>query len=71
MWGSSMRTWCAFLKGERVLLPTFNFKTGKREYKDHYMQLGKRDILGDRGHPWTERKDVRIFCRKRASSRST
>ena len=33
------------LKGERVLLPTFNFKTGKREYKDHYMQLGKRDIL--------------------------
>lgn len=33
------------LNGERVLLPTFNFKTGKREYKDHYMQLGKRDIL--------------------------
>lgn len=33
------------LKGERVLLPSFNFKTGKREYKDHYMQLGKRDIL--------------------------
>ena len=28
-----------------MLLPTFNFKTGKREYKDHYMQLGKRDIL--------------------------
>lgn len=33
------------LNKERVLLPSFNFKTGKREYKDHYMQLGKRDIL--------------------------
>ena len=33
------------LKGERVLLPSFNFKTGKREYNDHYMQLGKNDIL--------------------------
>ncbi len=33
------------LKGERVLLPTFNFKAGKREYNDHYMQLGKNDIL--------------------------
>ena len=33
------------LKGERVLLPNFNFKTGKREYNDHYMQLGKNDIL--------------------------
>lgn len=33
------------LNGERVLLPSFNFKTGKREYKDHYMQLGNKDIL--------------------------
>ena len=33
------------LNGERVLLPTFNFKIGKREYNDHYMQLGKNDIL--------------------------
>ncbi len=33
------------LNGERVLLPSFNFKIGKREYKDHYMQLGERDIL--------------------------
>ena len=33
------------LSGERVLLPTFNFKTGKREYNDHYMQLGENDIL--------------------------
>ena len=33
------------LKGERVLLPNFNFKIGKREYNDHYMQLGKNDIL--------------------------
>lgn len=33
------------LNGERVLLPNFNFKVGHREYNDHYMQLGKRDIL--------------------------
>ena len=33
------------LDGERVLLPNFNFKIGKREYNDHYMQLGKNDIL--------------------------
>ena len=33
------------LNGEKVLLPNFNFKTGKREYNDHYMQLGKNDIL--------------------------
>ena len=33
------------LAGERVELPTFNFKTGKREYKGKYKQLGKNDIL--------------------------
>lgn len=33
------------LAGERVELPTFNFKTGKREYKGNYKQLGKDDIL--------------------------
>ncbi|MDE7299019.1 MAG: hypothetical protein K2N94_09370, partial [Lachnospiraceae bacterium] len=30
----------ALLAGERVELPTFNFKTGKREYKGVYKQLG-------------------------------
>lgn len=33
------------LKGERVEIPTFNFKTGKREYKDHYIQLRENDVL--------------------------
>lgn len=33
------------LKGERVELPTFNFKIGKREYKGNYKQLGSDDIL--------------------------
>ena len=33
------------LNGERVEMPTFNFKTGKREYKGKYKQLGKDDIL--------------------------
>ena len=35
----------ALLRGERVELPTFNFKTGKREYKGNYKQLGADDIL--------------------------
>lgn len=33
------------LKGKRVELPTFNFKTGQREYKGNYKQLGPDDIL--------------------------
>lgn len=33
------------LNGERVELPTYNFKLGKREYKGDYQQLGKDDIL--------------------------
>lgn len=33
------------LAGKRVNLPIFNFKTGKREYKDKFMQLGPEDVL--------------------------
>lgn len=33
------------LMGERVELPQFNFKTGKREYHGNYKQLGPEDIL--------------------------
>ena len=33
------------LSGERVELPTFNFKTGKREYKGRFLQLGEEDVL--------------------------
>ncbi len=33
------------LAGKTVELPTFNFKTGKREYKGNYKKLGKEDIL--------------------------
>ncbi|SFR82037.1 uridine kinase [Anaeromicropila populeti] len=33
------------LNGETVELPSFNFKTGKREYKGNYKRLGKNDIL--------------------------
>lgn len=36
---------CALLRGERVELPSFNFKTGKREYKGNYKQLGADDVL--------------------------
>ena len=33
------------LAGKKVELPVFNFKTGKREYKGKYKQLGPDDIL--------------------------
>ena len=33
------------LNGERVELPTFNFKLGKREYKGNFKQLGPDDML--------------------------
>lgn len=36
---------CRLLAGERVELPSFNFKTGKREYKGDFKQLGPDDIL--------------------------
>lgn len=35
----------ALLAGEKVELPEFNFKIGKREYKGNYKQLGTDDIL--------------------------
>lgn len=33
------------LAGKKLELPTFNFKTGKREYKGKYMQLHEDDVL--------------------------
>lgn len=35
----------ALLNGETVELPTFNFKTGLREYKGDYMRLEENDVL--------------------------
>lgn len=35
----------ALLRGEAVELPSFNFKSGKREYKGNIKQLGAEDIL--------------------------
>ena len=35
----------ALLNGERVEIPSYNFKLGKREYKGDYKQLGEDDIL--------------------------
>ncbi len=35
----------ALLAGEEVELPTFNFKTGQREYKGNVKKLGPEDIL--------------------------
>ena len=33
------------LNGEEVEMPSFNFKTGKREYRGNRLQLGEGDIL--------------------------
>lgn len=33
------------LQGKRVEIPTFNFKTGKREYKGRFLELGEKDVL--------------------------
>ena len=33
------------LEGREIELPYFNFKTGKREYKGEYLQLGPEDVL--------------------------
>ena len=35
----------ALLAGERVEIPAFNFREGKREYKGDFLQLGEEDIL--------------------------
>ena len=35
----------ALLCGERIELPVFNFKTGHREYKGDFLQLGPEDVL--------------------------
>lgn len=35
----------ALLRGERIELPVFNFKTGHRVYKGDFLQLGPEDVL--------------------------
>lgn len=35
----------ALLRGERIELPVFNFKTGHREYKGDFLQLGPEEVL--------------------------
>ncbi len=35
----------SLIKGERIELPTYNFKTGRREYRGICKQLGKDDVL--------------------------
>lgn len=35
----------ALLNGEEVSMPTYNFKTGRREYRGNKKRLGKNDIL--------------------------
>ncbi len=39
------RDMCDLLDGKTVEMPTYNFKTGRREYNGNTLQLGKEDIL--------------------------
>lgn len=39
------RDMCDLLEGKTVELPTFNFKTGRREYNGNILTLGEEDIL--------------------------
>lgn len=39
------RDMMALLRGEEVDMPSYNFKTGKREYNGHYKKLKENDIL--------------------------
>lgn len=39
------RDMTALLNGQEVEMPTYNFKTGKREYRGNRKKLGKNDIL--------------------------
>ena len=35
----------SLLQGEKIELPTFNFKTGLREYRGEYLELGEEGVL--------------------------
>ncbi|MDA3732440.1 nucleoside kinase [Niameybacter massiliensis] len=49
------------IKGETVEIPTFNFKTGQREYKGHKLALGEEDVLVIEGiHGLNERLSYAI-----------
>lgn len=49
------------IRGETVEIPTFNFKTGQREYKGHTMTLGEEDVLVIEGiHGLNERLSYAI-----------
>lgn len=39
------KTMLGLLNGETMPMPTFNFKTGKQEFRGNTMQMGKEDIL--------------------------
>ncbi len=36
---------CKLLSGERIELPVFNFRTGKREYRGNHLQIADSDVL--------------------------
>ncbi|MEF9958546.1 MAG: nucleoside kinase [Niameybacter sp.] len=49
------------IAGETVEIPTFNFKTGRREYKGHKVALGEEDVLVIEGiHGLNERLSYAI-----------
>lgn len=64
------RDMAALLRGEAVELPSFNFKSGRREYKGKKISLGREDILiiegihglnGSLSHALPEESRFKIF----------
>ena len=47
MWNRFNKDMLALLDGKRVELPVFNFKTGLREYRGDFLQLGPGGYSGD------------------------
>ena len=49
------------LEGERIELPVYNFKQGKREYKGNYLKMDKDDILVIEGiHSLNDKMSYRL-----------
>ena len=42
------------LAGKEVLLPVFNFRTGRREYRGQPLQIGRSGCAGFGGNSWAE-----------------
>lgn len=47
------------LHGEKISMPSYNFLTGKREYRGHELQLAQHDVLVIEADSWTKQQAVK------------